>query len=81
MPHHTDIFKQNNDFLKICVDSLNQPGKLPKMKVLIEIDDELGEMLDALAKEQDRSRSAQARHMLQKAIRESVEPAPEEAAA
>lgn len=43
------------------------------MKVLIEIDDDLGDTLDAMAKEQDRSRSAQARHMLQRAIREAVE--------
>lgn len=43
------------------------------MKVLIEIDDDLGGTLDAMAKEQDRSRAAQARHMLQRAIREAVE--------
>jgi hypothetical protein len=40
------------------------------MKILIEIDEQDGELLDALAKEQDRSRSAQARHMLLKAIKE-----------
>ena len=51
------------------------------MKVLIDIDDEDGETLDALAAEQDRSRTGQARHMLTKAIREAVEqPQPEEAA-
>lgn len=49
------------------------------MKVLIEIDDDLGEVLDALASEQDRSRSAQARHMLQRSIREAVEAQTEEA--
>jgi predicted transcriptional regulator len=43
---------------------------MPPMKVLIDIEDEDGEVLDALAKEQDRSRSAQARHMLTKALRE-----------
>ena len=43
------------------------------MKILIEIDDQDGEMLDALAKEQDRSRSGQARHMLLKAIKEATE--------
>lgn len=55
------------------------------MKILIELDDDLGETLDALAREQDRSRSAQARHMLQRAIRETVEnqdePEPEPAEA
>jgi predicted transcriptional regulator len=53
---------------------------MPPMKVLIDIEDEDGELLDALAKEQDRSRSAQARHMLNKAIRESAETQPEEVA-
>lgn len=42
------------------------------MKILIEIEDTDGELLDALAKEQDRSRSAQARHMLLKAIKEAA---------
>lgn len=42
------------------------------MKVLIEIEDEDGELLDALAKEQDRSRSSQARHMLTRAIRDAA---------
>lgn len=42
------------------------------MKILIEIEDADGELLDALAKEQDRSRSAQARHMLLKAIKEAM---------
>lgn len=43
----------------------------PKTGILInlEIDDEEGAMLDALANEQDRSRSAQARRLLIKAIR------------
>ena len=51
------------------------------MTLNLEIDDETGEMLDALAKEQDRSRSAQARRMLIRAIREAAnEPQPEEAA-
>ena len=35
----------------------------------IEIDEETGGMLDALANEQDRSRSAQARRLLIRAIR------------
>lgn len=52
------------------------------MTLNLEIDDETGEMLDALAKEQDRSRSAQARRMLIQAIRQAVnEPQPEEATA
>lgn len=52
------------------------------MTLNLEIDDETGEMLDALAKEQDRSRSAQARRMLIRAIREAAnEPQPEEATA
>lgn len=42
------------------------------MKILIEIDDGDGELLDALAKEQDRSRSGQARHLLLKAIKEAT---------
>lgn len=57
----------------------------PGMTLNLEIDDETGEMLDALARDQDRSRSAQARRMLVKAIREASgldrieEPQPEEA--
>ncbi len=35
----------------------------------IEIDDETGELLDEIAREQDRSRSAQARRLLIRAIR------------
>ena len=42
------------------------------MKVLIELDDEDGDLLDKLAEEQDRSRSAQARRMLTKAIWEAT---------
>ena len=42
------------------------------MKILIELDDEDGELLDKLAEEQDRSRSAQARRMLIKAIWEAT---------
>jgi hypothetical protein len=42
------------------------------MKILIEIEDTDGEMLDALAKEQDRSRSAQARHMLVRALKDAA---------
>jgi predicted transcriptional regulator len=42
------------------------------MKVLIELDAEDGELLDKLAEEQDRSRSAQARRMLTKAIWEAA---------
>lgn len=67
----------------VILDTLSKCGISPEfstpshprsgMKVLIEIDDDLGDTLDAMAKEQDRSRSAQARHMLQRAIRESVE--------
>lgn len=41
------------------------------MTLNLEIDDETGEMLDALAREQDRSRSAQARRLLIRAIREA----------
>lgn len=50
------------------------------MKILIDIDDTDGETLDALAAEQDRSRTGQARHLLLKAIREAVaqQPQPEE---
>lgn len=42
------------------------------MKVLIELDAEDGDLLDKLAEEQDRSRSAQARRMLIKAIWEAT---------
>lgn len=45
----------------------------------IEIDDETGEMLDALANEQDRSRSAQARRLLIRAIRAAANQLEEEA--
>ena len=46
----------------------------------IEIDDETGGMLDSLAQEQDRSRSAQARRLLIRAIRAAAnEEAKEEA--
>jgi predicted transcriptional regulator len=48
------------------------------MKVLIEIEDDDGELLDALAKEQDRSRSAQARHMLTRAVKEAAASDPKE---
>jgi predicted transcriptional regulator len=49
------------------------------MKILIEIDDEDGELLDRLAEEQDRSRCAQARRMLTEAIRNAAnQPATEE---
>ncbi len=50
------------------------------MKVLIDIDDEAGAELDAMAKNEKRSRSSQAAYLLEKAIREAVnEPQPEEA--
>ena len=42
------------------------------MKILIDIDDTDGETLDALAAEQSRSRTGQARHLLTRAIREAV---------
>jgi predicted transcriptional regulator len=42
------------------------------MTLNIEIDDEDGALLDALAQEQDRSRHAQARRMLVRAIREAT---------
>jgi predicted transcriptional regulator len=42
------------------------------MKILIELDDDDGDLLDKLAEEQDRSRSAQARRMLTKAIWEAT---------
>lgn len=42
------------------------------MTLNLEIDDETGAMLDELAKEQDRSRSAQARRLLVRAIREAA---------
>lgn len=42
------------------------------MTLNIEIDDEDGALLDALAQEQDRSRHAQARRMLVLAIREAT---------
>lgn len=42
------------------------------MKILIDIEDQDGETLDALAAEQSRSRTGQARHLLLKAIREAV---------
>jgi len=42
------------------------------MKILIDIDDTDGEVLDALAAEQSRSRTGQARHLLLAAIREAV---------
>lgn len=59
-----------------------KPVAKSAMTLNLEIDDETGEMLDALAKEQDRSRSAQARRMLIRAIREAAnEPQPEEATA
>jgi len=51
------------------------------MKILIDIDDMDGEVLDALAAEQSRSRTGQARHLLLAAIREAVaqpQPQPEE---
>ena len=65
MPHNATYFQIRNILLRKRVDFLNTGDKLRKMKVLIDIDDNLGERLDALAKEQSRSRSAQARHMLQ----------------
>lgn len=45
----------------------------------IEIPEEEGEMLDALAQEQDRSRSAQARRLLIRAIRAAANQLEEEA--
>ena len=52
------------------------------MTLNLEIDDETGAMLDELAKEQDRSRSAQARRLLVRAIHEAAnQPEQEEAAA
>lgn len=54
------------------------------MTLNLEIDDETGAMLDDLAREQDRSRTAQARRLLIRAIREAAnqpEPQPEEVGA
>lgn len=49
------------------------------MKILIDIEDQDGETLDALAAEQSRSRTGQARHLLLKAIREAVaQPQPQQ---
>jgi len=51
------------------------------MKILIDIENYDGEVLDTLAAEQNRSRTGQARHLLLKAIREAVaqpQPQPEE---
>lgn len=45
----------------------------------LEIDDETGALLDALAQEQDRSRSAQARRLLIAAIRAAANQEQEEA--
>ena len=42
------------------------------MKILIDIEDTDGEVLDALAEEQSRSRTGQARYLLVTAIREAV---------
>lgn len=42
------------------------------MKILIDIEDQDGEVLDALAEEQSRSRTGQARYLLVTAIREAV---------
>lgn len=39
------------------------------MKILIDIEDQDGEVLDALAEEQSRSRTGQARYLLVTAIR------------
>lgn len=53
-----------------------------KMILLLEIDDEIGALLDAIAKNDKRSRSSQAAFLLEKAIREAAnEPQPEEATA
>jgi len=51
--------------------TLSKPKKIMQ-KVLIELDDDDGDLLDRLAEEQDRSRSAQARRMLLRAIREAT---------
>jgi hypothetical protein len=49
------------------------------MKILIDIEDQDGETLDALAAEQSRSRTGQARHLLLTAIREAVaQPQPQQ---
>lgn len=80
--------KRSKEILRILEKSLEISLTIFKrvaqsaMTLNLEIDDETGEMLDALAKEQDRSRSAQARRMLIRAIREAAnEPQPEEATA
>ena len=72
-------FKKERRNLKKVLAPVNLRAIMPPMKVLIDIEDDDGELLDALAKEQDRSRSAQARHMLTRAIREAAETQPEEA--
>ena len=51
------------------------------MKVLIDIDEETGAELDAMAKNEKRSRSSQAAYLLEKAIREAANQPQEEAAA
>jgi hypothetical protein len=48
------------------------------MKILIDIEDQDGETLDALAAEQSRSRTGQARYLLLAAIREAVQPQPQQ---
>jgi predicted transcriptional regulator len=53
--------------------------KQKRMILNIEIPDEEGAMLDALAQEQDRSRSAQARRLLIRAIRAAANQPEEEA--
>jgi len=49
------------------------------MKILIDIENYDGEVLDTLAAEQNRSRTGQARHLLLTAIREAVaQPQPQQ---
>jgi hypothetical protein len=64
-------FVISQGFEMISIERISSAVKKSR-KVLIEIEDTDGELLDALAKEQDRSRSAQARHMLLKAIKEAT---------
>jgi len=62
--------------------SADEPPTKPKQSMIlnIEIPEEEGEILDALAQEQDRSRSAQARRLLIRAIRAAVNQPEEEEA-
>ncbi len=69
---HLRDLQNSENYLRKSFDSLKFGDRMRNMKILIEIEDEDGELLDALAKEQDRSRSGQARHMLLRAIKEAT---------